>query len=141
MNCQSCQNESDKYREGKLSGDLRIQVESHLEHCNDCAESFRIESAADSIINRERAIEPENDLTAIIMRRIEKLETTDKKIINPFMRVLQPALIITSIAATIFIGILIGNIYKPAGNYVSRPVELSLIDDASIESIDILSNE
>jgi hypothetical protein len=141
MNCQSSQNESDKYREGKLSGDLRIQVESHLEHCNDCAESFRIESAADSIINRERAIEPENDLAFRIMERIETLETTDKKITNPFMRVLQPALIVTSIAATIFIGILIGNIYKPSGTYVSRPVEFSLIDDASIESIDILSNE
>jgi anti-sigma factor RsiW len=141
MNCQSCQKESDKYREGKLSDDLRIQVESHLEQCNDCAESFRIQSAADSIINREMAIETENDLTARIMERIEKLETNDHKITNPFMRVLQPALIITSIAATIFIGVLIGNIFKPAVTFFSRPVELSLIDDATIESIDILSNE
>lgn len=141
MNCQLCQKESDKYREGKLSGDLRIQVESHLKQCNDCAESFRIQSLADSIINHERAIEPKNDLTARIMERIEILENTDYKITNPFMRVLQPALIITSIAAAIFIGVLIGNIYKPAGTVISRPVELSLIDDATIESVDILSNE
>lgn len=141
MNCQLCQKESDKYREGKLSDDLRIQFESHLMQCNDCAESFRIQSIADSIINHEKSKEPKNDLTGRIMRRIETLEDTDYKITNPFMRVLQPALIITSIAATIFIGVLIGNIYKPAGTVVSRPVELSLIDDAVIESIDILSNE
>jgi predicted anti-sigma-YlaC factor YlaD len=141
MNCQSCQKESDKYREGKLSDDLRIQVESHLKLCSDCAESFRIQAMADNIINNERAIEPENDLTARIMERIERLEVNDYKITNSFMRVLQPALIITSIAATIFIGVLIGNIYKPAGTVISRPVELSLIDDATIESIDILSNE
>jgi predicted anti-sigma-YlaC factor YlaD len=141
MNCQSCQKESDKYREGKLSDDLRIQVESHLKLCSDCAESFRIQAMADNIINNERAIEPENDLTARIMERIERLEVNDYKITNSFMIVLQPALIITSIAATIFIGVLIGNIYKPAGTVISRPVELSLIDDATIESIDILSNE
>ena len=141
MNCQLCQKESDKYREGKLSDDLRIQVESHLKQCNDCAESFRIQSIADSIINHEKAISPAINLTAKIMDRIENLEDSGNKISKPFIRVLQPALIITSIAATIFIGVLIGNIYKPAGTVISRPVELSLIDDATIESIDILSNE
>lgn len=141
MNCQSCQKESDKYREVKLSDDLRIQVESHLKLCSDCAESFRIQATADSIINHEKTIEAEKDLTARIMRRIEILEATDNIITNPFLRVLQPALIITSIAATIFLGVLIGNIYKPAGTFISRPVEFLLIDDAAIESIDILSNE
>jgi predicted anti-sigma-YlaC factor YlaD len=141
MNCQLCQKESEKYREGKLSDDLRIQVESHLKQCNDCAESYRIQSIADSVINQERAYEPKNDLTSRIMGRIETLENTDYKITNPFMRVLQPTLIITSIAAAIFIGVLIGNIYKPSGTVISRPVELSLIDDATIESVDILSNE
>jgi hypothetical protein len=141
MNCQLCQKESEKYREGSLSDDLRIQVESHLKRCNNCAESYRIQSIADSVINLEKAYEPKNDLTSRIMGRIETLEDTDYKMTNPFMRVLQPALIITSIAAAIFIGVLIGNIYKPSGTVISRPVELSLIDDATIESVNILSNE
>ena len=102
MNCQSCQKESDKYLERKLSDDLRIQVELHLKQCNECAESYRILSTAESIINHEKTIEPEKDLTARIMGRIGILEATDNIITNPFLRVLQPALIITSIAATIF---------------------------------------
>jgi anti-sigma factor RsiW len=141
MNCQLCQKESDKYREGKLSDDLRIQVEAHLQQCTECAESYRIQSIADSVINMEKSISPAINLTARIMDRIENLEVAGNKISKPFIRVLQPALIITSMAAAIFIGVLIGNIYKPSGTVISRPVELSLIDDATIESVDILSNE
>jgi hypothetical protein len=141
MNCQLCQKESDKYREGKLSDDLRTKVESHLQQCNECAESYRIQSIAESIIYQEKAINPDINLTARIMARIENLEDTGYKISKPFIRVLQPALIVASMAAAIFIGVLIGNIYKPAGTVISRPVELSLIDDATIESVDILSNE
>lgn len=141
MNCQACQKESDNYREGKLSGDLKIQVDSHLKNCKECSDSFRILSIADSIIDHERAMEPNQNITSRIMGRIEKIEDSEINVIIPFMRVLQPALIITSIAATIFIGVLVGNIYKPANQGNARPVELSLIDDAAIESIDILSNE
>jgi hypothetical protein len=75
------------------------------------------------------------------MGRIETIGETGTKISNPIRRVLQPALIMTSIAAAIFIGVMIGNIYKPAATIISKPVELSLIDDAEIESVNILSNE
>jgi predicted anti-sigma-YlaC factor YlaD len=141
MNCKACQKESDNYREGKLSDDLRIQIVTHLKNCAECADNYRLMSLAESIINQERAIEPNHDFTSRIMGRIEKIEESEIKVRIPFMRVLQPALIITSIAATIFIGVLIGNIYKPANTGNARPIELSLIDDAAIESIDILSNE
>jgi predicted anti-sigma-YlaC factor YlaD len=141
MNCQLCRKESEKYHEGKLSDVFRIQVESHLQQCTECAEIYKIESIADSMIYQERSISSDSDLTARIMYRIENLEDQGRLISKPFKRVLQPALIITSLAAAIFIGLLIGNIYKPAGTVISRPVELSLIDDATIESVDILSNE
>ena len=140
MNCQLCQKESENYREGKLSGDLIIQVEWHLQHCAGCKESYRIMSIADGIINQEKTLTPDNDLASRIMVRIEIPGYAGNKIHVPIIRVLQPALLITSMAAAIFMGVLIGNIYKPAG-VVSRPVELSLIDDAAIESVDMLSNE
>jgi len=141
MNCQMCQKESDNYREGKLSGDLRIQVESHLQQCIECAGIYSIELLADSIINQEKEVSPAKDLTDRIMDRIESLEERGNVISNPFIRILQPALIISSVAAAIFFGVMIGNIYKPAGTVYSRPVELSLIDDAAIESVNMLSNE
>lgn len=141
MNCQLCQNESDNYRERKLSDHLRIQIEKHLQECPECAAIYEIESIADSVINQEKEINPAINLTARIMDRIENPRYTGHKISSPFMRVLQPALVITSMAAAIFIGVLIGNIYKPETKDFLRPVELSLIDDAAIESVNILSIE
>jgi predicted anti-sigma-YlaC factor YlaD len=141
MNCQLCQKELDAYREGRLSGDMRTQVEAHLKLCAECAESYRIESLADSIINQEKAIDPANYLTSRIMARIENPEETGYRIISPLRRILKPALIITSMAAAIFAGVLIGNIYNPSDRDISRPVELALIDDAAIESVNILSNQ
>jgi predicted anti-sigma-YlaC factor YlaD len=141
MNCHVCQEESDNYREGKLSGDLRIHVERHLQQCTECATIYKMESLADSIIVQEKAITPAADLTIRIMAELESLDTSSKKRYLPVMRVLKPALITTLMAAAIFFGVMIGNINKPAATFNSKPVELSLIDDAAMESIDILSNE
>ena len=114
MNCQLCQKELDAYREGRLSDDMRTQVEAHLKQCAECAESYRIESLADSVINQEKVINPDNYLTSRIMTRIENPEETGYRTISPFRRILKPALIMTSMAAAIFVGVLIGNIYKPS---------------------------
>jgi predicted anti-sigma-YlaC factor YlaD len=141
MNCQLCQKELDAYHGGRLSGDMRTQVEAHLNLCSECSESYRIESLADSIINQEKMTNPDSYLTSRIMARIENPGDTGYRIISPLRRILKPALIITSMAAAIFAGVLIGNIYQPTDRNVARPVELALIDDAAIESVDILSNQ
>jgi predicted anti-sigma-YlaC factor YlaD len=141
MNCQLCKKESDNYREGKLSGYLKMQVEAHLHECSECSEIFRIESIAESIIDKEKAIMPASNLTDRIMDRIGKKEKTGNIISTQLLRVLRPALIMTSMAAAIFIGVMVGNIYKPAVTGNLRPLELSLMDDAAIESINILSIE
>ena len=141
MNCQLCQKELDAYRGGRLPDDMRTQVEAHLKLCAECAESYRIESLADSVINQEKEISPDNYLTSRIMARIENPEETGYRTISPLIRIVKPALIMTSMAAAIFAGVLIGNIYKPSVRDISRPVELALIDDVAIESVDILSNQ
>jgi predicted anti-sigma-YlaC factor YlaD len=120
---------------------MRTQVEAHLKHCAECAESYRIESLAESTINQEKVISPDNYLSAKIMARIENAKETDFRTITPLTRILRPALIMTSMAAAIFAGVLIGNIYKPSVTELSRPLELVLIDDVAIESVDILSNQ
>jgi predicted anti-sigma-YlaC factor YlaD len=141
MNCQLCQKELDAYREGKLHDDMRTQVEAHLRQCAECAESYKIQSLADSIMNWEKAISPDNYLTSRIMVRIENPDEAGHSTISPFIRILKPALIMTSLAAAIFAGVLIGNIYKPSPRETSRPVELALIDDIAIESVVVLSNQ
>jgi hypothetical protein len=141
MNCQLCQQELDVYREGRLSDDMRTQVEAHLKQCAECAENLRILSIADSIINKEKEISPDNYLSARIMAKIENAEETGYTHTLPFVKILRPVLIMTSMAAAIFAGVLIGNIYNPSVRDTSRPVELALIDDIAIESVDILSNQ
>jgi hypothetical protein len=141
MNCQLCQKESDAYRVGKLSEDMRTQVEEHLQICADCADSYRMQTILDGVINQERSITPDLYLTTRIMERIEKSEETAHETISPFIRILRPVLIMTSMAAAIFAGVLIGNIYLPSDRAMSKPIELSMIDDVTIESIDILSIE
>jgi anti-sigma factor RsiW len=139
MNCQLCQKESEAYRDGKLSDDRRTQVEAHLNGCAECEESYRIQSLAESVINQEKVVSPDDYLTSRIMARIENYEGIGYRSISPFRRILKPALIITSMAAAIFAGVLIGNIYRPSDRNMSEPIELSLIDDVAIESVDILS--
>lgn len=75
------------------------------------------------------------------MAQIENLETSRNRVIPAYMRALRPAVITTSLAAAIFLGVIMGNIYKPSSSAKAIPVELALINDATIESVDILSNE
>jgi anti-sigma factor RsiW len=141
MNCQLCQKELDAYREGRLSDDMRTQVETHLKQCAECAESFSIGLLADRVINQEKLLSPDNYLSARIMARIENAEETDFRTSSPLIRLLRPVFIMTSMAAAIFAGVLIGNIDKPSVKELSKPIELALIDDVAIESVDILSNQ
>jgi predicted anti-sigma-YlaC factor YlaD len=141
MNCQLCRKELDAYSEGRLPDDMKTQVAEHLQHCADCAESYNLQSLAQMIINEEKVVSPDTYLTTRIMAQIENPEETVHKTISPFTSVLRPALIITSMAASILFGVMIGNIYKPSARVLPRPVELALIDDVAIEAVNVLSNE
>jgi hypothetical protein len=56
-----------------------------------------------------------------------------------FQRVLKPVLISVSIAAAIFIGVLVGDIYFPAQPTNKLPVEMTYMNDAALESVDLFS--
>ena len=141
MNCQLCQKESDAYFGGRLSDDMRTQVEAHLQSCEKCATDYKMQSLAEKVMTQEKAINPDFYLTTRIMARLENSKVIADKITSPFTRLLKPVLIITTMAAAIFVGVLIGNIYKPSVRVLSKPVELALMDDVAIESVNILSNE
>ena len=92
MNCQLCRKELDAYREGKLHDDMRTQVEDHLKQCAECADIFRIQSLAESVINQEKVLSPDDYLTSRIMAQIENPEKAGYRTISPFIRILKPAL-------------------------------------------------
>jgi predicted anti-sigma-YlaC factor YlaD len=141
MNCQLCQKELDAYQEGRLPDDMKTQVEEHLQHCTECAESYNLQLIVQKIINEEKIISPDPYLTTRIMAHIGNQEKSGSKTISPFVRVLRPVLMVTSMAAAIFTGVLIGNIYKPSVGRIPKPVELALIDDVAIEAVNVLTNE
>jgi hypothetical protein len=75
------------------------------------------------------------------MAQIENMETAPTRAIPAYLRVLKPAIISTSMAAAIFFGVMMGSIYKHEGGSTAIPIEFALIDDATIESVDILLKE
>lgn len=143
MNCQSCQKESDAYLRGKLPEGTRIQLEQHLENCRDCAESFRLMSIAIRVIDQEKEFKPNPFLVTRIMAGIEELDRqTESPVRSPvYLQLLRSALLSTSIAAAIFVGVMVGSIYTPVTPENQLPVELAYLNDAALESVDLLSQE
>jgi anti-sigma factor RsiW len=141
MNCQLCQKESDAYHEGRLSDDMKTKVEAHLAVCKKCAESYKLQMLAERAINKEKELLPNPFLQTRIMARIENPETSHYRDVPAYMSALRLAVIATSLAAAIFVGVVMGNIYKPSSRVKAIPVELTLINDAAIESVDVLSYE
>lgn len=141
MDCKLCQEKVEAYLGGQLTQDMKIQVESHIETCEECAVLLKIMSLTDGIIGKEKEIEPDPFLTERIMARLELNNNRHLKGSQSITRVLRPALIAVSVAAAIFTGIFIGSINSYPYRGKEIPVELALIDDISMESLGLLSEE
>jgi predicted anti-sigma-YlaC factor YlaD len=135
MNCALCQNELEAYLEGRLPDGIRVQVESHLAKCDLCAEAFQLIQIAEKVMNEEKGEQSNPFLVTRIMAEIEALEQTRR--IPVYQKVLKPVLISVSIAAAILVGVVSGNIYKPTHTANTVPVEMSYMNDAALESVDM----
>jgi len=141
MNCQLCQKELDAYREGTLPFDLKTQVESHLETCETCKQVYSFLILANKVIKTEKELDPDPFLVTRVMAQIENLEKPYYETGIMLTRILRPVMVTILLAGAVFSGILLGNLSRPAGNKEKIPVELALLNDAALESVDILSNE
>ena len=137
MNCQLCQKESDAYLEGRLPEGIRAQVDAHLAQCVTCAESYRLLRLSEKVMEAEKTVLSNPFLSTRVMAGIEKLEREKESYQNipAYWKVLKPALIGLSIGVAIFLGILAGDLYKPANPANAVPVEMSYMDDAALESV------
>jgi anti-sigma factor RsiW len=140
MNCTLCKQELDAYREGRLPEGIRTQVEAHLKSCEECSAFYSIDAIANMVINEEKQVLSNPFLSTRVMAGIDNLEKKGvPERIPLYRRVLKPALLTLSIAAAVLIGIFAGNVYKPSTT-LRVPVELSYINDAKLESVDLWSN-
>jgi predicted anti-sigma-YlaC factor YlaD len=120
---------------------MMTQVESHINTCDSCKRVYNIQLLADRVIITEKEKDPDPFLVTRVMSQIENLEGEGYRVGSLTARILRPALITVSLAAAVFLGILLGTLSRPAAYSAKIPVELALINDASLESVDILSNE
>jgi hypothetical protein len=141
MNCQLCLKESDGYLQGTLPDGIRIQVENHLGDCNECAESYHLLKLSGLVMEDEKRLQPNPFLVTRIMAGIEELEQNREihQHIPVYQKVLKPVLISVSIAAAILIGVMVGNIYLPDHPTNNLPVEMSYMNDAALESVELFS--
>ncbi|NLN31077.1 MAG: hypothetical protein GX158_07595 [Bacteroidales bacterium] len=138
MNCRLYQKEFDSYPDGRHSSLTKDRIESHLRECRDCREFYRIQMLAEKLISEEKQLKVNPFLSTRVMQEIENQEVLTQKWIPG---ILKPALVVLSVAGAIFLGVLMGSI--PAVNRGIRPVplELSLINDARLESVDMLATD
>jgi predicted anti-sigma-YlaC factor YlaD len=118
---------------------MKATVEDHLNNCIECSLYYKVLTLSEMIISREKEIEPGPYLASGIMSAIENSESEAE--VSKLFRILKPAIMTASLAAAIFAGILIGNVYAPVVKSAPVPIELALMNDGEIELIDVLSTE
>lgn len=120
---------------------IRVQIQEHLDECSGCATVYQLEVLANRVIDEEKSVQPNPFLATRIMAQIEaqKQSRSSTELIPLYRRALKPALVTLSLAAAVLAGVLTGSIYKPASQQ-KVPVELTYINDAALESVELLSN-
>ena len=139
MNCHLCQKELDAYYGGCLTEQSRIQVKTHLESCPDCLESYQLLVLANKVMETEKQEQSNPFLVTRIMAGIEEMEAKSSSTLQipAYQKIFKPVLISISLAASIFFGVVLGSTYLSTESYQRIPVELSYMNDATLESVDL----
>jgi len=127
MNCQLCQKELEKFREGRLPEGIRVRVELHLNNCEICAKIYNLESIIYKVIDQEKEVQSNPFLATRIMAQIEEMEHKKSTIerIPAFQKILKPALIGISVSVALFVGVIMGNLYSSGETNKAMPIEIA----------------
>lgn len=141
MNCQLCQKEFVAFHNGRLPVGIRTQVENHLQQCKECTDQYFLIILAEKVMDEEKRLPSNPFLITRIMAGIDELEHKQAILlpIPVYQKALKPILITISIAAALILGIVFGDIYVPSQPVNKLPVEMTYINDAVLESVDLFS--
>lgn len=143
MDCEKCRQQLPGYLGGSLPGETGIEVEKHLVSCRECMDQYRLLVLSARVMEEERNTEMNPFLSTRVMAGInawEQMKEETQSVLSP-VRKLKPLLIGFFIAAAIFAGNLIGNLYKFQPAAMPVPVEMAYMDDALIESTSLFDND
>ena len=143
MNCKSCNIQLEHYLTGKLDEDIRLQVEEHLAICKDCKESLNLMKIVERVISEEKKVGSNPFLSTRVMAAIEEIDQTDKDSVfsTIFGKLLKPALITVSLAASLFLGIASGSLIRPVDYSEQITEEIAYLNDSYIESLEFFAEE
>ncbi len=141
MNCSSCQKQLASYINGNLSGDIQQSLKTHLENCVECHEVYTAMVISDKVINLEKELKVNPFISTRIMEHINQPKDINVNRKFGWSGVLQPMLLTASVALALYIGISAGNLYQNTTAQNTIPEELMLMDDASMESLNLIITE
>ncbi|MCW3786572.1 zf-HC2 domain-containing protein [Plebeiibacterium sediminum] len=142
MNCSSCQKQLESFIEGNASGDIQMSLKTHLEECEECHKVYTAMVITNRVISQEKELKVNPFISTRIMEHINQQEEISVNKNFELSRILQPALLTASVALALFIGISAGNMYqKTTTAQNSIPEELMLMNDASMESLNLIITE
>ncbi len=141
MNCSSCQKQLESFIAGSLSGDIQENLKIHLEECEECHRVYTAMVISNKVISQEKELKANPFISTRIMEHINQQEEVSVSRSFGWSRVLQPMLLTASVALALYIGISAGNLYQNTTAQNSIPEELMLMDDASMESLNLIITE
>lgn len=139
MDCKLCIDELDAFLEGTLPEARRLSVEEHLNSCEECRRNYNAMRMANEVILEEKLIRSNPYLSTRIMSVLnEEMQPDADRNIPAYQKVVQTSLIGLAIAASVFIGIMAGNVYKPYPQ-LNVPEEMIYMNDAVLESVNVFT--
>ena len=141
MNCTDYQDKFDRYVEGRLTDNLRQEIDDHIENCFECRELLALTELSELVFREEKKIESNPFLSSKIMAQLEDKQRARSESEILSIRVLRPILVAASIILAVILGISVGNMSSSVYLSHQLPDELIYINDAEIESLSLFITE
>lgn len=142
MDCETCKNKFSDYFSSDLPAEKAHLVKAHLDQCADCQKAYSIYVLTEQVIAKERAVPVNPFIGTRVMAGIEAMDRpVSVSLTSSLRKGLQPVFIAASIVVAIMLGISVGNAYTDSMSKTDIPTELIVLNDASMESLDLLVND
>ena len=136
MTCRECIQHLDNF-DGSAMQMLPRQVVEHLCTCESCSLAYRTMQVVDAYVASRVKNQPTPFLAAKVMDKVGQPQRSQSVQDSSFRKLLLAA----SVAATITLGIMVGNLFRVGAHVSTTSNEMNIIDDSYMESISILTSE